>query len=60
MMSPLSLRNDNVQRPRDFGKLGELASNGVKKAAHRIGGESDKFAIHSKGLEIPAYRPRAA
>ena len=43
-----------------FGKLGELVSNGVRKAAERIGKESDKFAIHVKGLELPAYCPRAA
>ena len=45
---------------RGFGKLGELASNGVKRAAQRIGKESDRFAIHSKGMELPAYCPRAA
>jgi len=43
-----------------FGKLGELVSNGVRKASERIGKESDKFAIHVKGLELPAYCPRAA
>lgn len=43
-----------------LGKLGELASNGVKKAAERIAQGSEKFAIHSKGLELPAYEPRAA
>jgi aldehyde:ferredoxin oxidoreductase len=42
-----------------IGKLGELVSNGVKKAAERIGSGSEKFAIHSKGLELPAYCPRA-
>jgi aldehyde:ferredoxin oxidoreductase len=43
-----------------LGKLGQLASNGVKKAAERIGQGSEKFAIHSKGMELPAYEPRAA
>jgi aldehyde:ferredoxin oxidoreductase len=43
-----------------LGKLGEFASNGVKKAAERIAQGSEKFAIHSKGLELPAYEPRAA
>ena len=43
-----------------FGKLRELVSNGVRKAFERIGKESDKFAIHVKGLELPAYCPRAA
>jgi aldehyde:ferredoxin oxidoreductase len=45
---------------RGFGKLGELASNGVRKAAQSIGKESDKFAIHSKGMELLAYCPRAS
>jgi aldehyde:ferredoxin oxidoreductase len=43
-----------------FGRLGQLAQDGVRKAAERIGRESEKFAIHSKGLELPAYCPRAA
>ena len=43
-----------------FGKLGELISNGVRKAAEHIGKESDRFAVHVKGLELPAYCPRAA
>jgi len=41
------------------GRLGELSANGVKRAAEKIGRESEKFAIHVKGLEIPAYDPRA-
>lgn len=45
---------------RGFGRLGELVPNGVRKAAQHIGKESDKFAIHSKGMELPAYCPRAA
>ncbi len=43
-----------------IGKLGDLVGNGVKKAAQIIGHESERFAIHSKGLEVPAYSPRAA
>jgi len=41
------------------GKLAELVSNGVRKAVEQIGRGSEKFAIHSKGLELPAYCPRA-
>jgi aldehyde:ferredoxin oxidoreductase len=42
-----------------YGYLGTLLANGVKRAAERIGKESEKFAMHVKGLEIPAYVPRA-
>lgn len=40
--------------------FGDLLANGVKAAAEKIGKESMDFAIHAKGLEIPAYDPRAA
>ncbi|HIH43637.1 MAG TPA: aldehyde ferredoxin oxidoreductase family protein [Candidatus Methanoperedenaceae archaeon] len=40
--------------------FGELISNGVRDAASRIGCDSERFAMHVKGLEIPAYLPRAA
>jgi len=42
------------------GKLGRLAGNGVKRASEQIGRGSEKFAMHVKGLEIPAYDPRSA
>ena len=42
------------------GKLGRLAANGVKRASEHIGRGSEKFAMHVKGLEIPAYDPRSA
>ncbi len=38
------------------GELGSLLADGVRKAAEKIGGIS--FAIHSKGLELPAYDAR--
>jgi len=41
------------------GKLGPLVANGSKRAAEKIGKGSEKFALHVKGLEIPAYDPRA-
>jgi aldehyde:ferredoxin oxidoreductase len=44
----------------DYGKLGSLVANGSRKAAEKIGRDSEKFAIHVKGLEIPAFDPRAA
>lgn len=39
--------------------LGNLLAEGVRIAAERIGGGSDEFAPHVKGLEIPGYEPRA-
>ena len=39
--------------------LGELLGEGVRIAAEQIGGGSDAFAPHVKGLEIPGYDPRA-
>lgn len=40
--------------------LGEILSKGVKEAAKILGGGSEKFAIHVKGLEISGYEPRNA
>ena len=37
------------------GKLGELLSLGVKRAAQKIGKGSEKFAIHVKGMEQSGY-----
>lgn len=39
--------------------LGWLLGEGVKKASEKIGGLSVEFAIHVKGLELPAHDPRA-
>jgi aldehyde:ferredoxin oxidoreductase len=40
--------------------FGDLLAEGVKAAADHIGGGSDRFAMHVKGLEFPAYDPRGA
>ncbi len=40
------------------GKLGELLADGSKAASEKLGKESYKFAIHVKGLELPAYDVR--
>jgi len=40
--------------------LGELLSDGVKSAAEKIGKGSEKYAMHIKGLELPAYDVRGA
>jgi aldehyde:ferredoxin oxidoreductase len=39
--------------------FGDLLAEGVKRASEKIGKESEKFAIHVKGLEIPGYSPRS-
>lgn len=39
--------------------IGEILSEGVKKAAERIQRGSEDFALHVKGLEIPMHDPRA-
>ncbi|TAK34167.1 MAG: aldehyde ferredoxin oxidoreductase [Chloroflexota bacterium] len=40
--------------------LGELLGEGVRRAAEHIGGLAPEYAIHAKGLELPAFDPRAA
>jgi|Deesub1362A_J573_1020465.scaffolds.fasta_scaffold00753_19 aldehyde:ferredoxin oxidoreductase len=40
--------------------LGDVLADGVAVAAKKIGQGSERFAMHVKGLEIPAYEPRAA
>ncbi len=40
--------------------IGALLCDGVRDAAKRIGKVSEGFAIHVKGLELPAYDPRGA
>ncbi len=38
--------------------LGALLSKGVKQAAEKIGPEAIDIAVHTKGLETPAWGPR--
>jgi len=40
--------------------IGELMSQGVRQMAKELGKGTEKFAMHVKGLEIPAYDPRGA
>ncbi|RLB92489.1 MAG: aldehyde ferredoxin oxidoreductase [Deltaproteobacteria bacterium] len=40
------------------GELGKLLSQGVQKAAQKIGGTAEELAMHTKGLESPAWGPR--
>lgn len=40
--------------------LGAILCQGTKKAAQKIGRDSEKYAMHIKGLELPAYDVRGA
>lgn len=40
--------------------FGEILAEGVRKAADHIGGGSERFAMHVKGMEFPGYEPRGA
>ncbi len=41
------------------GKVGELLANGSRAAAKKLG-KGEEFAIHIKGMELPAYDIRAS
>ncbi len=38
--------------------IGKVLAKGVKKAAEEIGKGSERYAVHVKGLEVPAWDPR--
>jgi aldehyde:ferredoxin oxidoreductase len=40
--------------------FGDILADGAKKAASKIGKGSEKYAMHVKGLELPAYDVRGA
>jgi len=40
--------------------IGNLLAEGTLRMAEKLGGGSEHFAMHVKGLELPAYDPRAA
>jgi aldehyde:ferredoxin oxidoreductase len=40
--------------------IGDLLAEGTRVMSQRLGGGSESFAMHVKGLELPAYDPRAA
>ena len=42
------------------GKLGDLLAEGSKSVSEKLGQGSETFAMHVKGLELPAYDSRAA
>ena len=39
---------------------GDILADGVRAAAQRLGADASTFAIHVKGLELPAWGPRGA
>ncbi len=39
--------------------IGDILTEGCKRAAEEIGKGADKFAFHVKGLELPMHDPRA-
>ncbi len=41
------------------GKLGSLLADGTRAAAEKLGGESRRYAVHCKGLELPMHDPKA-
>jgi aldehyde:ferredoxin oxidoreductase len=40
--------------------VGDLLAEGTKVISERLGQDSERFAMNVKGLELPAYDPRAA
>lgn len=40
--------------------VGDLLAEGTRVMAERLGNGADHYAMHVKGLELPAYDPRAA
>ena len=40
--------------------IGDLLAEGTKRMSEKLGQGSEAFAMHVKGLELPAYDPRAA
>ena len=40
--------------------IGDLLAEGVAKASEKIGQGTEAFAMHIKGMGIPAYEPRSA
>jgi len=40
--------------------IGDLLAEGTKRVSEKLNKDSERFAMHVKGLELPAYDPRAA
>lgn len=41
------------------GDLGDLLAHGVRYVSSQLGGSSEEYAVHVKGLEVPMHDPRA-
>jgi len=41
------------------GKLGDLLAEGTKRAAEKIGKGAEKYAMHTRGVELAMHDPRA-
>ena len=39
--------------------IGDILAEGVRRAAQKIGKGAERYAVHVKGLELPAYDPRS-
>ena len=50
---------DMVQQIGENKGFGQVLGKGIRSASKVIGGESLPFALHVKGLELPAHDPRA-
>jgi aldehyde:ferredoxin oxidoreductase len=51
---------DLIERIARRDGIGDLLAEGTQRMAERLGRGSEHFAMHVKGLELPAYDPRAA
>ncbi|MEM4968242.1 MAG: aldehyde ferredoxin oxidoreductase family protein [Nitrososphaerota archaeon] len=40
--------------------IGDILAEGTRIASQKIGKNSERYAVHVKGLELPAYEPRAS
>jgi len=40
--------------------FGDIMAEGVQRTAEHIGNDSERFAMHVKGMEFPGYEPRGA
>ena len=49
---------ETIKRIAERKGFGDLLAEGVRIASAKLGGGSDKWAMHSKGLELSGYEPR--
>jgi len=42
------------------GEIGNILAEGVKSASEKLKKDTEQYAVHVKGLEIPGYDPRGA